>query len=207
MRRRMIGTGIGLAVAALGLAVAIPAIADGGTSSEGSLAVGSAEDTRGQSDLGCDACSAEPGSGDLDALGAAGTADLLTWVEEEKVALDLYTAFAAQYDVRTFANIARAEEQHMAAVRALLTTYGLEDPSLGTEVGEFRSAELQALYDQLLADGSVSLDAALAVGRTVELDDIALLERTLGDVQAADVERVLEQQLTASRRHLAAFGG
>jgi hypothetical protein len=155
----------------------------------------------------CEACGAEPGSGDLSGLGDVGADDLLTWVEEEKVALDLYTAFSGMYDARQFERVARSEASHQAAVRALLATYGLTDPSLGAAPGEFDDPTLQELYDTLLAQGSTSLADALAVGRAVELDDIDLLERTLQDVGADDVRQVLTQQLSASKRHLAAFGG
>lgn len=159
----------------------------------------------GQGDEDCEACSAEPGSGDLTELGDLGTADLLTWVEEEKVAYDLYTAFATAYGTRPFDRIAASEAKHMEAVRDLLATYGLEDPTVGAAAGEFTDPDLQSLYDTLLAQGEVSETEALAVGRAVELDDIALLEKALDDVSAADVEQVLTQQLSASRRHLAAF--
>ena len=155
----------------------------------------------------CVTCGAEPGSGDVSGLGALGADDLLTWVEEEKVALDLYTAFAGMYDARQFERVARSETSHQAAVRTLLATYGLQDPSLGAEPGEFDDPALQELYDSLLAQGSTSLADALAVGRAVELDDIDLLERTLVHVDADDVRQVLAQQLSASKRHLAAFGG
>ena len=155
----------------------------------------------------CATCTSAPGSGDLSALGDLGPDDLTTWVEEEKVALDLYTAFAAMYDARQFERIARSETSHQAAVRTLLAAYGLADPSLGSAPGEFDDPALQELYDTLLAQGSASVEDALAVGRAVELDDIDLLERTLDDVAADDVHQVLTQQLAASERHLAAFGG
>lgn len=153
----------------------------------------------------CEACSAEPGSGDLAALGEDGIADLVTWIEEEKVAFDLYTAFGEMYDASQFERIAASEANHMEAVRGLLATYGLDDPTVGALAGEFDNPDLQALYDTLYAQGSRSQTDALAVGVAVEKDDIALIEQALGDVTAADVTEVLNQQLSASQRHLAAF--
>ncbi len=153
----------------------------------------------------CDTCAAEPGSGDLAALGEDGIADLVTWVEEEKVAFDLYTAFGDMYDARQFDRIAASEASHMAAVRTLLTTYGLDDPTVGAVAGVFDNPDLQALYDTLYAQGSESESAALEVGVAVEQDDIQLIEKALGDVTATDVVDVLNNQLAASQRHLAAF--
>jgi hypothetical protein len=171
------------------------------------VAPGPAEAATGE----CDACTAEPGSGDVAALGTSGVADLLRWVEEEKLAHDLYLALADQYagtvTAGRFERIAASETQHRTAVQTLLATYGLDDPSAGAASGEFTDPELQALYDTLLAQGSTSVDEALAVGRAVESDDIDLLERTAAQVQADDVATVLTQQLAASRHHLAAFGG
>ncbi len=132
--------------------------------------------------------------------------ELMYWVEEEKVARDLYLAFADQYDLRVFERIAQSEQNHMDAVRALLDTYGLDDPSATSEPGEFTSAALQDLYDQLLEQGSASVEDALAVGQAVEIDDLGLLE-DLGQIDAPDVAQVVGTQSQASTRHLAAFGG
>jgi hypothetical protein len=133
--------------------------------------------------------------------------DLAYWVEEEKVARDLYTAFAARYDLPRFERIAAAESRHMAAVRTLLARYDVTDPSAGAAPGAFTDDELQAMYDRLLAEGTASLTAALGVGRTVEEDDIAMLTEAAEGVTAPDVLRVIEAQRAASERHLVAFGG
>ena len=125
----------------------------------------------------------------------SGVADLVRWVEEEKLAHDLYLALADQYagtvTAGRFERIAASETQHRTAVQTLLATYGLDDPSAGAASGEFTDPELQAMYDTLLAQGSTSVDEALAVGRAVESDDIDLLERTAAQVQADDVRAVL----------------
>jgi hypothetical protein len=158
----------------------------------------------------CDTCTL-PASGDPAALGASGAADLVRWVEEEKLAHDLYLALADHYagtvTAGRFERIAASETAHRTAVQTLLATYGLDDPSAGAASGEFTDPELQAMYDTLLAQGSTSVDEALAVGRAVESDDIDLLERTAAQVEADDVRAALTTQLAASRHHLAAFGG
>ena len=154
------------------------------------------------------------GTGDCDQatyasgeLTDAQRADLVFMVQEEKLALDLYTALGAEYDVRPFTRIAGAEQRHMDAVRTLLDTYGIDDPTVGLDVGEFVDADLASTYDTLLAQGMTSVDEALAVGRTVENDDIAALGEAADGVTAEDVAHVYAQLLAGSTKHLAAFGG
>ncbi len=125
--------------------------------------------------------------------------------EEERMARDLYTLFADTYDDGPFARIAASEQQHFAAVGALLTTYGIDDPSAGLDAGEYADAAIQDLYDSWRAQGLESLDAALQVGVELEERDIADLEATLEEIDLADVETVLSRLLAASRMHLRAF--
>ena len=55
---------------------------------------------------------------------------LAAMAQEEKLAHDLYTAFAAKYDVVVFDRIAAAETQHLTTVRTLLDRYGQDSPRL-----------------------------------------------------------------------------
>lgn len=125
--------------------------------------------------------------------------------EEEKLAYDVYMTFADLYGQPIFSNIASAEAQHMAAVLGLIEAYGLDDPVDDSPVGEFTNAELQALYDELIADGSVDLAAALEVGAVIEEVDILDLERFLGETANPDVIQVYENLLRGSENHLRAF--
>ena len=134
-------------------------------------------------------------------------AELTAMAEEEKLAQDLYVAFDAQYDATVFTRIAKSESKHLDAVRTLLERYELTDPTVGLAAGEFLTDDTQALYDTLLADGSVSLDAAMEAGRTVEETDIADLTAANEGVTAPDVLKVYERLLAASEKHLTAFGG
>ena len=64
----------------------------------------------------------------------------------------------------------------------------------------------QALYDQWIAHGSASLDAALQVGVAIEELDIADLQAYLHDGDLpADVVRVFANLLAGSVHHLQAF--
>jgi hypothetical protein len=138
-------------------------------------------------------------------LTASQKATLADMAEEEKLAHDLYTAFAARYDARVFERIAAAETSHLSAVRTLLDRYDVTDPTAGKSAGEFTDPGVQATYDRLLKQGEDSLAGALKAGRTVESDDIAALTEALSGLTAPDSRQVYTNLLAASERHLTAF--
>jgi hypothetical protein len=138
-------------------------------------------------------------------LTAAQKATLASMAEEEKLAHDLYTAFAERHDARIFERIAAAETHHLTAVRTLLDRYDVTDPTTDKPAGEFADPAVQATYDRLLKQGEESLSGALAAGRTVETEDIAALSRALPGLTAPDTLQVYTNLLAASERHLAAF--
>ena len=145
------------------------------------------------------------GGGGVQALTSAEEAGLLFMREEEKLARDVYLHFDDLYDLPIFGNIANSEQRHMDAILTLLVRYGLEDPAAGNDQGVFTDQTLQVLYDQLIAQGSASLEAALGVGVVIEVTDIADLEARLLDVVPRDIRRVYENLLRGSQNHLAAF--
>ncbi|HET9654901.1 MAG TPA: DUF2202 domain-containing protein [Kineosporiaceae bacterium] len=126
--------------------------------------------------------------------------------EEEKLAHDVYVALAASTKDTRFTRIAAAESWHLTMVRALLTRYGISDPTAGRPDGSFASAQVQQQYRDLVARGSASADAALAVGRDVENADLAALSGAGAGVSAQDVTTVYARLDRASRMHLRAFG-
>ncbi|MEU4421546.1 DUF2202 domain-containing protein [Actinoplanes sp. NPDC024001] len=138
-------------------------------------------------------------------LTEAQKATLASMAEEEKLARDLYAAFAARYDAAVFDHIAAAETHHLTAVRTLLERYDLSDPTLNQAAGKFTDPAVQATYDKLLAQGEKSLSAALSAGQQVERADIADLKAAANGLTAADVKQVYARLLSASERHLAAF--
>ena len=127
--------------------------------------------------------------------------------EEEKLAHDLYVAFADQYGTRTFTRIATAETQHLTEVRVILERYSITDPTAGREAGTFATGATQDLYNKLLADGSTGVDAAYAAARTVESTDVTDLKSAVVGVTAPDVLQVYANLLAGSQHHLVAFGG
>jgi len=138
-------------------------------------------------------------------LTADEVAGILFMREEEKLARDVYQVLYAQWSVPIFDNIAGSEATHMDAVLTLIERYGLEDPVDGRAVGEFADPTLQALYDQLVEQGSASLVAALEVGAAIEEIDILDLQAHLDETERADIRGVYENLLKGSRNHLRSF--
>ncbi|MDO9290160.1 MAG: DUF2202 domain-containing protein, partial [Hydrogenophaga sp.] len=132
---------------------------------------------------------------------------LLYMREEEKLAGDVYTRMDALWgrSVPVFSNITASEATHTEAVRQLLQRYSLPDPAAGNTVGVFQNPDLQALYNQLVADGSVSLIDALKVGVHIEELDMVDINTHLARVDNQDIRRVYESLLQGSRNHLRAY--
>ena len=69
----------------------------------------------------------------------------------------------------------------------------------------YADAEIQALYDSWLAQGSASLKDAYAVGVELETADIADLEDAIDESGNASLDATYQNLLDASRNHLSAF--
>lgn len=136
-------------------------------------------------------------------LSAEETAALLFMREEEKLARDVYNTLYAVWGQPTFQNIAASEQAHMDEVKLLLDRYGLADPAL--EPASFTDPSLAALYDQLVAQGSLSLADALKVGAAIEEIDILDLQARLAQTDNADIQQVFNNLMNGSYNHLNAF--
>ncbi|NWG08021.1 MAG: DUF2202 domain-containing protein [Chloroflexi bacterium] len=130
-------------------------------------------------------------------------ASLLYMREEEKLARDVYNALFTVWGQPTFSNIASSEQQHMDQIKLLIDRYGLTDPAL--EPGKFTNSTLQALYDQLAAQGSASLADALKVGTAIEEIDIVDLQTRIAQTNNADIQLVYNNLMNGSYNHLRAF--
>jgi hypothetical protein len=138
-------------------------------------------------------------------LSAAERAALQYMREEEKLAHDVYVTLYDLWGLRVFSNISASEQQHTSAVAALLSRYGVSDPAAGNAVGEFTDPALQQLYDELIAQSSTSVAAALKVGAAIEEIDILDLQERVGATTHADIVRVYSNLLAGSENHLRAF--
>jgi hypothetical protein len=157
--------------------------------------------------LGTDALAAGPQGGRgvrVQPLNADEAATLTFMREEEKMARDVYLNMAARWALPPFANIAKSEQQHMDAIKAKLDKYRLPDPAMA-EIGTFRNAELQALYDGLMDRGEISYLEALRVGGLIEEVDIEDLDNAIAATNHADLAQVYGNLLRGSRNHLRAF--
>ena len=143
-----------------------------------------------------------PPAGDVDEQEIA---DLLWMREEEKLARDVYITLGETWNLPVFSNISRAEQQHMDAVGALLDRYEIQDPVEDNGVGVFTNPELQALYDQLVEQGSQSATDALMVGGAIEELDILDLQKAIANTDNADIQQVYNSLNSGSESHLRAF--
>jgi hypothetical protein len=132
-------------------------------------------------------------------------AGLQFMVQEEKLAHDLYLAFSERWGLPVFERIAASETVHQAAVARLLSAYGVDNPVATAGEGVFADPGLQGLYDQLLAEGSGSVEAALRAAIRVEETDIGDLEVRLAATDDARIQQVYASLLRGSNRHLQAF--
>ncbi len=138
------------------------------------------------------------------ATGQGTAASLSYMIEEEKLAHDVYLTLAESWDSNIFSNIARSETTHQALLLPLLEARAIVD-SRSSDVGVFTDPELQALYDQLIAQGRTSYSEAIQVGLIIEKKDIADLTEALDLEKGADVVSAYQRLLAGSQNHLAAF--
>jgi hypothetical protein len=131
-------------------------------------------------------------------------ASLLKMKEEEKLARDVYTALYKKWGSQVFSNISAAKNNHLNAIVLLLTSYGVTDVSIGN-AGEFADAAVQALYNDLIAKATVSIEEAFKTGALIEEMDIKDLTESLITTTNENVILVFENLLKGSRNHLRAF--
>lgn len=143
----------------------------------------------------------------MEELSQAETEALIHDRQEEKLARDVYLAFQQKYQVRIFANIAQAEQQHMDAIKVLLDRYEMEDPAADDTPGVFTDAHFQDLYQSLVQEGQTDLNSALKVGATIEDLDIYDIQTQLPQMDNSDVRMVFQNLLKGSRNHMRAFCG
>ena len=142
----------------------------------------------------------------LGELSSAETDGILYMREEEKLARDAYRYLDSIWDQRVFGNITESEQTHMDSMLLLVERYQLTDPVGDNEPGVFVDAELQQLYDELIAKGQASLIDALEVGAMIEEVDIVDLERDKAEVEGNDdILLVYDNLEKGSRNHLRAF--
>lgn len=139
------------------------------------------------------------------ALSPAERDALLQMREEEKLARDVYAAL--DHYGNPFVNVQTSEQRHMDAMLELLDSYDLADPAADKGVGAFTSGELQALHDELVAQGSPTSRDAYSVGCAIEELDLHDLEVAKAQTTHADIAATYDLLMLGSRNHLRAFYG
>jgi hypothetical protein len=157
-----------------------------------------------QSNRGKD--STEVGSGmDAAPLAAEEVPGVISLLEEEKLARDVYLALYQEWGYEAFGNISESEQSHMDALIGVLDRAGVADPTAGYGSGEFATAAVQDLYAAFVEQGGESLAAALQAGAAIEEMDILDIERLQAKIEATGLLRVLENLRQGSIRHLQAY--
>ena len=125
--------------------------------------------------------------------------------EEEKLARDVYITLYNKWGVTIFTNISNSEQTHMDAILMLLSKYSLTDPVSNNAVGVFNNVTLQNLYNQLVAQGNISVLDAYKVGATIEDLDIFDLKNALLNNDNQDIKLVYDMLTKGSRNHMRSF--
>ncbi len=130
--------------------------------------------------------------------------------QEEKLARDVYITLGNLYadaDTNTFASIQKSEQRHIDAAQILCEKYGIDLSSVNEDgVGNFVLPVLQQYYDNLVAQGSISLLEAYKVGVFIEELDIDDLTHAIEDLDMPeDVISTYTNLREGSYNHLEAY--
>jgi hypothetical protein len=128
-------------------------------------------------------------------------------VQEEKVAHDFYAAMYELHGLTPFRSISKSEGLHMDKARSLVDHFGIEDPN--TEhydtPGKFSSNKFQVMYDDLVREGSKSIQDALIESARFEEMDIVDIEKFNSTIQNEFIKSTFESLIGISKNHLKAI--
>ncbi|MBL0359290.1 MAG: DUF2202 domain-containing protein [Chitinophagaceae bacterium] len=132
---------------------------------------------------------------------------ILFMYEEEKLARDVYDSMFVKWEFNPFGHIRKSERMHMSEMKGLVKTYQLEDAVLKNQdkAGVFNNASLQALYNDLVAKGSLSSTDALRAGALIEEVDIRDLKERKAKAVQKDILEAYDFLIMGSENHLRAF--
>ena len=133
--------------------------------------------------------------------------DVLYLLEEEKLAMDVYDALGEKWESRIFDNIKASEERHLASVKRIAEENDITIPTTVTMLkrGVFEDEALQAIYNELIEAGNLSLTAALEVGAKIEELDIKDLNAAIANTGSDALINMYSSLKSASENHLRAF--
>ncbi len=135
--------------------------------------------------------------------------------DEERLAYNIYLSFYDLYKTNQFRNIPNNSEiKHLQAVQVLIQKYDitsteLYDNNISDLVsGTYKTEAIQAIFDDLNASGSASMQGAYEAGCKIEVTDVNDLNTYIGyaeDANASDVKAVFEFLRAGSYNHYKAF--
>lgn len=128
---------------------------------------------------------------------------LLYIIEEEKLARDVYDYLYSLWGSNQFINIKSSEQTHINTVGQILNDNNINYTLL--PVGQFNNTELQALYNELIAQGSISLVEAYRVGMTIEDVDIYDLQIRIAETSTIEIINAYQFLICGSENHMRAF--
>ncbi|WP_022852115.1 DUF2202 domain-containing protein [Limisalsivibrio acetivorans] len=131
--------------------------------------------------------------------------DLITMLNEEKLARDVYAALYESTGLRPFYMISMSEQRHMYAVKSLLDKYDIVTTVYDMEPGQFSDETIANLYTKLVEKGQESAEEAVKVGGYIEELDIKDLRDSIEATNKEGIKAVYERLLAGSYNHLKAF--
>ena len=93
----------------------------------------------------------------------------------------------------------------MSSILLLIKKYSLVDPVGSNGVGVFSNSDLQALYNNLISAGAISLVEGLKVGAVIEEIDIIDLDEAIANTDNEDLIVVYQNLRKGSENHLCSF--
>jgi len=123
-------------------------------------------------------------------------------IEEEKLARDIYSEFYRLHSEGIFLEISKDEQKHMDRILTLVDIYKFEDPVKTNPPGVFSDPNVQVLYNQLLLEGTKSLEDALKVAIKLEKIDKEDISKTKSKTSALSSIDTFDFLMTGSKYHL-----
>lgn len=109
-----------------------------------------------------------------------------------------------KWENQVFSRISLAENNHLNDIINLHKYYGEADTLVG-ETGIFTDAIVQSLYNDLLTQGSISIEDGYKTGALIEEMDIKDINGAIAETANTNIVIIYENLERGSRNHLRAF--
>jgi hypothetical protein len=130
---------------------------------------------------------------------------LIHMIEEEKLAHDVYARLRDVTGLQIFGTIAAGEATHHSTMLRDADRRNIDVSYLPSEPGEFHDPAFQALYEQLVQEGSASPQAALRVGVKIETLNFTDISDAMLITEDAALDNTYSHLASVSQSHLRQF--